>query len=221
LARLHLGDDLETIDRYEDALREHGSWWRVIETGVIDPKHVDLLFHAISDDTHGTSDAFVDRWTEIQSIYHVDEDEEVSGRKSIHPFVYGLLIHDVILIHRPFVRGNGRLARLILSHCMLRARVLPPRFDVRSTYYRHLTKRTVVDTLAFVRADEETKRSITLDIIRKVLDFARFISLSSKREYDLATGRTNGADVDTPFEVIRLVYLPFLLSFHSGTSSLS
>lgn len=186
LARLNLGDDETSILRYEAELCDQGSWYKMLEKGLVEDRHVDLLFYSVSRSTNGSPKTFVENWLGIQQAFHVDPSQEARGRKPIDLFFYGILVFSLIHSYRPFVRGNGRLARLFLSHCMIRYNVLPPRFDTRCSYSSTISKMTARDRMEYAIAIGEEKSRIAQKISDEVLAFARFISQSSNREHDLA-----------------------------------
>lgn len=139
--------DEEKIAKF-DALREElGTWFGVFESGRISRQERDQLFRVVSAPTHGTSSDFLRRWLKLH--------REFSTKKE--PVLFAIEVHDLILRHMPYVRGNRRLARLLLCHTIAKCGIYPPMFWSGIGYETKTTKSTYSDLLSL----EEKRAKLT------------------------------------------------------------
>ena len=124
----------EKIQKYDELLKENGTWFRVIDTGMIPKEDQDKLFIVVSKVNYGTKGDFLKAWLKLTSGFF-DKEGNATGSE----IVYAVRVHNLFLSYMPFVRGNRRLARLLLCHTLLKKGLYPPMFWGRASYESKLS----------------------------------------------------------------------------------
>lgn len=142
----------EMIKKYDDLLALHSDWIDVIESGIPDAEK-EKLFLKVSDSTHGTHQEFLMAWIKLHREQYEGDNMKI---------LYALRVHNLIIQYRPFVRGNGRLARLLLCQNLVQNHLIPPYF------WSEISYRSKLPALTGVNDTELTKKKEKLPSLRTI-----------------------------------------------------
>lgn len=178
----------EKRKKFDELMEKHENWFEILETGLVSKDEKEALFFETSAKSHGINGDFLLAWLKLQrqSTKTVDISQEDPKNESqppekeiqfvIDPVLYGIKAHDLIIQHMPFVRGNRRLARLILCHSLTKSSVYAPMFWSGPSYEAKVTKFKWRDLKALKEEqDEANKKKIQALMDVESKDFLSFV----------------------------------------------
>lgn len=130
---------------------------------------------------------------DVEKYNENGEIRENNNSLKMNPIIYAMKLHDMIFSRRPFVRGNKRLARLLLCHIFLKHNVYPPAFLSYAGYINKAYIHFEEDEEEMIYTSEKTRDTTNTEnncMTRKNirdLNFLTYLSnLSSKGKFEMS-----------------------------------